>query len=433
MAPPQFSPGGTGDLYDTPIIKNKRKSNKSRSKKKDKRRKTLNERNLQSDSDVVEISASSKKHIIKDEPDNGHQDDEVVEIKKEATGAPDATSASFYERKQALMQSIFKDCTPATKQRYSNTTPNSIKSPVPDQIIIEDDTPDTGDDALDLKTKHPRSRPLIFHGGKSTPKIKKEKRKSANFTIEIPPVREGSFELALQSQSLAKADKKYSPIEINSSDGSWHEARPAKRARNSRKQVSEAVIETIEPEAAPPARSPTIHRFSSFDVSPPTLLSPNTQNAALQESVRRGTEYSDWEYDLGKVRGRVPSQRHNEDAEVEENVAFSSQYIAERPNGVKLDDFTFQVRELKEGLNFQLPEIQQETCVRICSVATGRVQVQLSAAKFNIGANGMWRVRSDEGCIISNCGSGTAAVHITTIDLCGRPPIGDDMDENGLM
>lgn len=53
--------------------------------------------------------------------------------------------------------------------------------------------------------------------------------------------------------------------------------------------------------------------------------------------------------------------------------------------------------------------------MRICSVACGKVRVQLGGERFDIGENGMWRVRPEEGCIILNCGAGTATIHVTTV------------------
>ncbi|RFU31532.1 hypothetical protein B7463_g4813, partial [Scytalidium lignicola] len=438
--------GDTGTPHATPKSsarsKRKRGNRGGSSKKREKRQKILNQNNLQSDSDVIEVGEVVKEHPLKTEPSiydryPSTDHDEVSVIKREGDLASKASSAPFGPKKIALMQSIFKDCSPATQKRFSSTASSSAHNSALNQIIIKDDTSEVEDSFYDLKIKYNRSKSVPAHNVKPVLKDEKpskakksKKHKSGNFTIEIPAVRDTT---AFGNSSPKTADKEVSPIEITSEDGSWYEAESTPKGRKVTKQIpEESVIQTIESEvsspARSPARSPTIHRFSSFDVSPAVVLSPNTQNFALQEAVRNGeNDISDWEVEPGKVRGRVRGEKNNEDAEVDENIAFSSKYIFDRPNGVKLNGFNFQVRELEEGLNFQLPQAQLDVFIRICSVAAGKVQVQLAGEKFDIGVNGMWRVRSDEGCIVSNCGVGTATVHISTVGFGGSALPGDDL------
>ena len=52
---------------------------------------------------------------------------------------------------------------------------------------------------------------------------------------------------------------------------------------------------------------------------------------------------------------------------------------------------------------------------RSCSVAAGRVEVDLAMAKFDIGESGMWRVKGGESCKVRNVGNEIAEVHVTSM------------------
>jgi glyoxylate utilization-related uncharacterized protein len=54
-------------------------------------------------------------------------------------------------------------------------------------------------------------------------------------------------------------------------------------------------------------------------------------------------------------------------------------------------------------------------CDRICSVASGKVQVSVGKKEFSIGAHGMWRVPSGLSCTATNRCYAEAVLHVCTI------------------
>jgi len=116
----------------------------------------------------------------------------------------------------------------------------------------------------------------------------------------------------------------------------------------------------------------------------------------------------------GRIRGRVEKEGNDDDAEVEENLAFSSQYIAARRQGINLSSVIFQIHRIGPGQPFAFEA--SDAWFRLCSVATGKVHVTLGRQQFGIGAHGMWRVRAGEKCSVQNLGASTAIVHVSMID-----------------
>ncbi len=53
--------------------------------------------------------------------------------------------------------------------------------------------------------------------------------------------------------------------------------------------------------------------------------------------------------------------------------------------------------------------------LRICSVASGRVDVALGKLNFGIGVGGMWRIKRKESCVAKNNGEQVAVLHLTSI------------------
>lgn len=56
-----------------------------------------------------------------------------------------------------------------------------------------------------------------------------------------------------------------------------------------------------------------------------------------------------------------------------------------------------------------------ESKLRVCSLATGKVQVKLEGAKFVMGPNGMFKVRAGMECTVQNRLYIDATLHISTI------------------
>lgn len=53
--------------------------------------------------------------------------------------------------------------------------------------------------------------------------------------------------------------------------------------------------------------------------------------------------------------------------------------------------------------------------LRVCSVVSGRVEVTLGKMDFDIGENGMWRIKNKEHCVVKNLAKVVAVLHITSM------------------
>jgi glyoxylate utilization-related uncharacterized protein len=94
------------------------------------------------------------------------------------------------------------------------------------------------------------------------------------------------------------------------------------------------------------------------------------------------------------------------------DTAFSSVYTTDA--GVKFSGVHFQVIRVPPGSTAPGPDIPY---LRICSVASGKVQVQVGDKQFSIGAHGMWRIRAHEKCTLVNRRYSEAVIHVSTIDI----------------
>ena len=58
--------------------------------------------------------------------------------------------------------------------------------------------------------------------------------------------------------------------------------------------------------------------------------------------------------------------------------------------------------------------------LRICSIATGKVKVMMPDREFEIGRNGMFKIKSDTSCTVENVYYGEATIHVCTMldDFC---------------
>lgn len=68
------------------------------------------------------------------------------------------------------------------------------------------------------------------------------------------------------------------------------------------------------------------------------------------------------------------------------------------------------------GTEQDVPTHLSKGGTKICSVAKGRVKVDVGGKKFAISEGGMWRLRAGQKCLVANqLGSqGIAAVHVFT-------------------
>lgn len=96
------------------------------------------------------------------------------------------------------------------------------------------------------------------------------------------------------------------------------------------------------------------------------------------------------------------------------DIAFSSTYNAVRPKGVQIADANFNIISVDAGKQHNF-EAEIGSRLKICSIASGRVDVALGKLDFGIGEGGMWRVKSGECCVVRNEGYETAVLHITSM------------------
>ncbi|KAE9364469.1 hypothetical protein N431DRAFT_355098 [Stipitochalara longipes BDJ] len=121
----------------------------------------------------------------------------------------------------------------------------------------------------------------------------------------------------------------------------------------------------------------------------------------------------DWESTIGKVRS---TSGGDDDSEAQEDIAFSSSYIASRSTGIKISNATFQVHNLRHNEGWVVSSSDLESGsngkdfkLKICTIISGGVQVRLGSNGFGIGKGSVFRVRNGEECVVRN-GEKKAAV-----------------------
>ena len=96
-------------------------------------------------------------------------------------------------------------------------------------------------------------------------------------------------------------------------------------------------------------------------------------------------------------------------------IAFSTAYLTARDAIPVTPDVGFNVLVLKPGQqNRWDPE---EDAVRLCSMATGKLRVKMedSEHEFQVGPNGLFKVRPGAAVLVTNRLYVDAVVHVTTV------------------
>ncbi|KAF7866791.1 hypothetical protein EAF04_005633 [Stromatinia cepivora] len=140
-----------------------------------------------------------------------------------------------------------------------------------------------------------------------------------------------------------------------------------------------------------------------------TTLPPSTKSA---EPKRKD---DDWEFNTGKIRAMVGNPMEK-DAQREENIAFSSNYIRSpmrQSQGINVAGVNFNTYHLKNRETFVLKD--KSNGLQVCSVAQGSIWVSLGTEKFRISKGGMWRVREGEKCSVKNQDGHECILHMTSI------------------
>lgn len=195
--------------------------------------------------------------------------------------------------------------------------------------------------------------------------------------------------------------------------------------RSSRKSISYEEVDTDDDEPPRP-RSPS--------ASPPKAILPKRSKPAVPPPDARLSRSESimepWEVAPGRIRGSVDSDNSKRAEESKckftcnklkrppakfhkTDIAFSSAYIISNDHGIKLDGINFAVLHLPGGATHTWTS--DETALRVCSVAVGKLHVTMGSKDFTIGAHGMWRIRGGEICEVANLNYGEAVVHISTV------------------
>ncbi|KAI1412511.1 hypothetical protein F5Y13DRAFT_162850 [Hypoxylon sp. FL1857] len=113
--------------------------------------------------------------------------------------------------------------------------------------------------------------------------------------------------------------------------------------------------------------------------------------------------------------GRVRDERSN----TIDNFAFSNAYLAQNHTIQISREVSFQVITIKPGTVHEWQACTKT--LRLCSVASGKLQVKIYNQEFPMGPNGMIRIRPGIGCTVMNKLYVDAMVHVTIMpsDLYG--------------
>ncbi|PMD52966.1 uncharacterized protein K444DRAFT_619657 [Hyaloscypha bicolor E] len=160
---------------------------------------------------------------------------------------------------------------------------------------------------------------------------------------------------------------------------------------------------------------------SSAKVARARSVSVNTVQPLVFNDEGVNKPGDDWETTIGKVRSTAGG---DDDSEAQENIAFSSSYVASRPNGIKISNTTFQVHNLRHNEGWVVSSSSDRESnsdgkvfqLKICTVISGRVQVRLGSNGFGIGKGSVFRVRSGEECVVRNEEKKVAAVWAVCVE-----------------
>jgi hypothetical protein len=228
------------------------------------------------------------------------------------------------------------------------------------------------------------------------------------------------------SSKIDHAEKDSSDYESSGENNpSVNEERP-QRSRDSS-------IKSPNPQNSKPTRSvdPAVEISKIKRRKPSRATGPRSSNVNGLHHGNSDDEMEDWEIEPGVIAGSASNS--DDDSEIEHgecvilairifqtfayrnidlDTAYSSIHTTEA--GVKFSGVHFQVIRVPPGSIAPSPNVPY---LRVCSVAAGKVQVQVGDSQFSIGAHGMWRIRADEKCTLANRHYSEAVIHVSTINI----------------
>ncbi|APA12595.1 hypothetical protein sscle_09g073650 [Sclerotinia sclerotiorum 1980 UF-70] len=203
-----------------------------------------------------------------------------------------------------------------------------------------------------------------------------------------------------------------------SSNGQTPILPPASPSRLNLLRVSPIASTPILPPTSPfrKRRGSTGNAFSqpppTFSVESPFLQASLPASSKSAEHKRKD---DDWEFNTGKIRAIVGNPMEK-DAQREENIAFSSDYIRSpmrQSQGINVAGVNFNIVHLKNRGTIVLKD--KNSGLQVCSVAQGSIWVSLATEKFRISKGGMWRVREGEKCSVKSQDGHECILHMTSI------------------
>lgn len=272
----------------------------------------------------------------------------------------------------------------------------------------------------------------------------KKRKKSSSKTAKS---KKGAAEEETFSQTIAsiKGATDLKIHELFSNFESDEEEDPFVEAMDSMKRSSSKLqnLFSAKPDTLP---TPAAHENeekggSSAKVARARSVSMNTVQPLVFNDDGVNKPGDDWETTIGKVRSTAGG---GDDSEAQESaslphpppfpfqfinnhttdIAFSSSYIASRPNGIKISNTTFQVHNLRHNEGWVVSSSSDRESnsdgkvfqLKICTVISGRVQVRLGSNGFGIGKGSVFRVRSGEDCVVRNGEKKVAAVWAVCVE-----------------
>ncbi|TEA12434.1 54S ribosomal protein L2 [Colletotrichum sidae] len=163
---------------------------------------------------------------------------------------------------------------------------------------------------------------------------------------------------------------------------------------------------------SPPRRvtrySAVTAKMGAADASKTPAASQRLSSSSREDNAMPAEllEMEDWEVAPGRVR--------DEDNTFPTNVAFSNAYLTTNQAVTVSEDIAFNVLVIKPGASHQWTE--EDDKIRICSLAVGKVHVKLDQTEpFQIGPNGMFKLKPSVACTVENRLYIDAVIHVTSV------------------
>ncbi|EFQ34898.1 hypothetical protein CGRA01v4_04183 [Colletotrichum graminicola] len=210
---------------------------------------------------------------------------------------------------------------------------------------------------------------------------------------------------------IAKVDKYSLPYSANQGTQPTEPRRSSPKGRlpPATKSAPSAHSSKTSPPGSPPRRV-TRHSLAASKVAAGLVSSSATATNVTSPSGNlmpsNSLEMEDWEVAPGRLR--------DERSESPTNVAFSNSYLTTNQAVTVSEDISFNVIVVKPGDSHYWSADADK--VRICSLAMGKLKVKLDNTEpFQMGPNGMFKLKRGMACTVENRLYVDAVVHVTTV------------------